>query len=149
MSARRGYRPGGICGSRPKNGPTWASAQRLSSWVAVGVVSYRSTVRFIETTEWVTHTQEVLQRLNGLLIQLVDAETGQRGFLLTGDERFLEPYNAALAEVKQQVVELRTLAEENPAQQQRLDLLEPQLDRLLAELRATIDLRDGKAPKPR
>jgi CHASE3 domain sensor protein len=113
----------------------------------VGVVSYHSTLRFIETTEWVAHTQDILDRLNGLMVSLVDAETGQRGFLLTGEDRSLEPYTAALTGVRQQVAELRALASETPTQRQELDILEKRLDALLAELRETIDMRRRQGPQ--
>jgi len=47
-----------------------------------------------ETSRWVQHTQAVIAQGNLLTKQLIDMETGERGFLITGDETFLEPYNA-------------------------------------------------------
>src|SRR5437016_743729 len=64
--------------------------------VFVGWQSYRNTERFTEASEWRKHTYEVLNSLDKCVAELVDAETGQRGFLLTGDEAYLEPYHAAI-----------------------------------------------------
>lgn len=113
---------------------------------AVGLISYRSTRGFIETTDWVTHTQEVLEKLNVLQVTLMDAELGRRGFLLTGEDRYLEPCDAAFARANQQVADLRALVADNPAQQQRLDTLEKHLNPLLAQLGEMIDLRKRQGP---
>src|SRR5579884_685851 len=58
-------------------------------------ISYRNTRQLDEDAAWVAHTHEVLDSLRGLLSTVKDAETGQRGFLLTGDRRYLAPYAAA------------------------------------------------------
>ncbi len=60
--------------------------------VAIGTVAYASISKLTRTSQWVTHTHEVLEHIAGVLSLLKDAETGQRGFVITGDEAFLEPY---------------------------------------------------------
>jgi CHASE3 domain sensor protein len=55
----------------------------------------------------VAHTHEELDLTSGAMRTLVDAETGQRGFLLTGKDNFLEPYRQALARLDQQVRALK------------------------------------------
>ena len=57
----------------------------------IGGVSYRSLVLVTETAASVAHSHQVLENLEGLISLLKDAETGQRGFLLTRQERYLEP----------------------------------------------------------
>ena len=52
-----------------------------------------------------------------------DAETGQRGYLLTGDETYLEPYRAAIKNVDQTVARLKNLTSDNPNQQKRIQAL--------------------------
>lgn len=52
----------------------------------VGIVSYRSINKLIDTADWVTHTHKVLENLNGVVLNMVNAETGQRGFVITNDE---------------------------------------------------------------
>jgi GAF domain-containing protein len=63
----------------------------------IGVVSYQSATRLIETNSRVAQTQERLNKLEELLSQMKDAETGQRGYILTGEERYLEPYKTQLS----------------------------------------------------
>ncbi len=109
--------------------------------VAIGAVSYGSISKLTSTSQWVTHTHEALEHIAGVLSSLKDAETGQRGYVITGDETFLEPYNTGSGEVLSQVKELRKLTADNPRQQKRLDAAETLIAAKLAELKQTIDLR--------
>ena len=63
---------------------------------AVAIFSFRNSEKFIDTNQWVNHTYEVLNELDQLLTATVDAETGVRGYVISGNEVFLEPYNNAL-----------------------------------------------------
>ncbi|MEG4353303.1 CHASE3 domain-containing protein [Microcoleus sp. LAD1_D5] len=103
--------------------------------------SYHNTLKLIENEHWVSHTQQVLTELEATLSTLKDAETGQRGYLLTGEERYLEPYHSAIARVNEQVVGLQQLTADNKRQQQRLRDLKIAIDSKLAELEGTINLR--------
>jgi CHASE3 domain sensor protein len=109
--------------------------------VAIGTVSYISIAKLSSTSEWVTHTHEVLEHVAGVLGQLKDAETGQRGYIITGDESFLEPYQSGSAEVLNVVKQLRKLTADNPSQQKRIDAAEPLIVSKLAQLKQTIELR--------
>lgn len=60
-----------------------------------------------------------------MLSSIKDAETGQRGYLLTGDKAYLDPYLVALKEIKINLLALRALTRDDFVQQQRLDTLEP------------------------
>src|SRR5882724_11976401 len=84
--------------------------------LVIGVSGYRSTEHLIENDHWVTHTHEVRTKLNDLLSSLKDVETGNRGFITTGDDNFLEPYRSALLDVDRLISELRNLTVDNPAQ---------------------------------
>jgi len=116
----------------------------LVIFVIVGVVSYRGTTRLIEAYDWRKHTYAVLAQLEGTLSFLKDAETGQRGYVITGEESYLEPYQTALGKIDENVQAVRKLTEDNPSQQRRLDALEPLMKNKLAELKETIDLRRTK-----
>jgi methyl-accepting chemotaxis protein len=107
----------------------------------VGIVSYRSTDALIENGHNVTHTHVVLENLSHVLSLLKDAETGQRGYLLSGDDAYLEPYQAALAGIAKTTDDLRALTSDNPHQQGRIADMVPLIDFKLAELKRTIDLR--------
>jgi len=107
----------------------------------VGWQSYRNTARFAEASEWRKHTYEVLRNLDETVARLVDAETGQRGYLLTGVNAYLEPYRAAIKNIDQTIGRLKSLTSDNPNQQKRIQILEPLVGEKLAELQQTIDLR--------
>ncbi|MGD1000846.1 MAG: PAS domain S-box protein [Candidatus Brocadiia bacterium] len=108
---------------------------------AVGIQSYRAIQRLTETNLWVVQTHEVLENLERVQSALKDAETGQRGFVLTGDERYLEPFNAATGEIQKDIASVRSLTQDNPEQQERLDQLQKLSSDKLDELRETIKLR--------
>ena len=103
--------------------------------------SYCNTLKLVENERWVSHTHRVLTELEATLSTLKDAETGQRGYLLTGEERYLEPYHSAIARINEQVVELQQLTADNNLQQQRIGDLKIAIDSKLAELEGTINLR--------
>ncbi len=106
--------------------------------------SYRNTLKLVENEAWVSHTHQVLTQLEATLSTLKDAETGQRGYLLTGEERYLEPYQTAIARVNVQVVGLQQLTADNNRQQQRIRDLKIAIDSKLAEIEETIHLRRTK-----
>jgi PAS domain S-box-containing protein len=107
----------------------------------VGLESYRDTIRVADAAATRKHSFEVQGLIADTAARLVDAETGQRGFLLTGDETYLEPYHAAIKNVDRLVGELRNFTADNPNQQRRILELEPLIGKKLAELERTIDLR--------
>src|SRR5262245_41302145 len=84
-------------------------------------LAYRNTRQLLEDAGWVAHTQEVLDLTSDVLRTLVDAETGQRGFLITGKDTFLEPHQQALARPDQQVRTLKDKTKDNPRQQSRIE----------------------------
>src|SRR5215472_7592475 len=108
-------------------------------------LAYRNTRQLLEDAGWVAHTQEVLDLTSDVLRSLVDAETGQRGFLITGQDEFLEPYQQALARLDQQVRALKDKTQDNPRQQDRIGELETLTAERLALLKKGIDLRRKSA----
>jgi PAS domain S-box-containing protein len=112
--------------------------------VFVGWQSYQNTARFAEASEWRKHTYEVLRNLDETVARLVDAETGQRGYVLTGDVAYLEPYHAAIKNIDQPIGNLKKLTSDNPNQQKRIQILEPLVEKKLTELQRTIDLRKNE-----
>lgn len=89
----------------------------------IGRTAYWSTVQSVKTANWVVHSQRILGELEQILSLMKDAETGQRGYLLTGRARYLEPYDAVTAVINPGIRQLRRLAKDNPHQQQRLNVL--------------------------
>ncbi len=110
----------------------------------IGISSYGSFTRTNDSVQLRIHTYKVLQDLEGLLSSLKDAETGQRGFIITGEKKYLDPFNSAVAVVNQQIKDLRDLTSDNQNQQRRLDNLEPLITKKFNELNETIALRKDK-----
>jgi methyl-accepting chemotaxis protein len=112
--------------------------------ITLAGVSYQNTKKLTETAGWVAHTDEVLLNLRVLLSILQDAETGQRGYLITGEERYLEPYQNALQRVASATQDLKNLTRDNPAQQRRTAALSTLVSEKLNELADTVTLRRNK-----
>ena len=113
----------------------------LATMIFIGALTFRTITRSREDIGWVTHTHLVLEGLDAVSANMTDAETGQRGFLLTGQEAYLEPYNDALNHVQESIRVLRALTSDNPAQQRNLDRLEPVVALKLAELQFRLEIR--------
>ncbi len=109
--------------------------------VLIAFVSYRALLSRTEAAERLTHTVEVMEKVQGLLSIVKDAETGQRGFLLTGTEQYLAPYMQAKTELPSNFKDLRRLVADNPNQEQRLDIVEQLTAEKMDELGQTISLR--------
>ncbi|HEY2804471.1 MAG TPA: CHASE3 domain-containing protein [Gemmatimonadales bacterium] len=109
--------------------------------LVLGAMSYRSSALLLTTSRQVTHTHLVIERIERLESLLKDAETGQRGFVLTGIDSYLEPYNAAVPQINAVYDSLKTITADNPVNQQRLLAMGPNIDGKLGELQACIQLR--------
>src|SRR5258708_436211 len=109
--------------------------------LVVAVMSYSSFLRNAEDRQWVLHTYEVIGKLDGVLRGMTDAETSQRGYILTGEDPYLEPYEHGLGEVRISTADVRRLTADNINQQHSLDLLEPLLAAKVDELRDRIQVR--------
>jgi methyl-accepting chemotaxis protein len=114
----------------------------------IGFSAYRNIDTLTKTSYRVTHTRLVMEKIAGLLSQLKDAETGQRGFVITGDDTFLEPYQSGTSSVAQILTDLRELTADNQSQQRRIDQAEPLVASKLAEMKSSIDLRRSAGFEP-
>ncbi|HEY4085241.1 MAG TPA: CHASE3 domain-containing protein [Bryobacteraceae bacterium] len=108
---------------------------------AVGTVAWRAIGDLIDSADLVTHTHLVKETLAATLSTAKDAETGQRGFLVTGEERYLEPYTAGVRNVDVTIQKLRELTADNPAQQARIATLQSLMASKLTLLAESISLR--------
>jgi CheY-like chemotaxis protein/CHASE3 domain sensor protein len=128
-------------GSRTELATALGVAAALLFFAISGAVSYSNIQLLKSDNEKIVHSHDVIMALSGLLSTMQDAETGQRGFLLTGNERYLQPYEDALARVSSELSTIATLTADNRDQQANLAQLKPHVDAKLAELKETIDLR--------
>jgi len=94
-----------------------------------------------ESALWVDHSYGVIGHLAELRARLVDAETGQRGYLITGDTTYLEPYRNARADARGLLGTLRIETRDNPVQQRALDTLTPLVGRRLDILEERLAIR--------
>lgn len=94
----------------------------------------------------VMHTRQVLFELEKTESILKDAETGQRGYLYTGDPAYLEPYNEAVGEEDAHLTNLAQLTAGNPRQQARISSLRALAKAKLAELAQTVSLQQSGRP---
>lgn len=107
----------------------------------IGLVAYRSIETLTANSHRVAHSHAVSEHIATLLSQMKDAETGQRGFVITGQEPFLDPYSKALAAIPQTIKDLRELTVDDANQQKRLDEAERLIATKLDELKSTIAAR--------
>jgi signal transduction histidine kinase/DNA-binding response OmpR family regulator/CHASE3 domain sensor protein len=113
-----------------------------------GAFAYINLKTLRQNTDAIVHSHQVIIALDELLSNTQDAETGQRGFLLTNSERYLEPYKRALNNIPEQLSIISDLTGDNPAQVRRLPILRQHVDAKLSELKQTIDLRLTQGTQP-
>jgi CHASE3 domain sensor protein len=110
--------------------------------LGIGSVAYRNINVLASTSLKVARAHDVLYQIDQLMSDMQNAETGQRGYVITGEDEYLEPYNSAVAAIPGSIGELRRLTAGSTEQQKRLDALEPLITAKLVELKVVIDLRD-------
>jgi PAS domain S-box-containing protein len=113
----------------------------LACLAAVGAASYLSVNRLTNDVQWSEHTHEVLERLEQFLSSATDAETAERGYVITGDAGYLEPYRHAIQSLGALRRRLQELTADNPDQERRLQSLGALVEERLAELGSVVDLR--------
>ncbi|HYD38456.1 MAG TPA: CHASE3 domain-containing protein [Allosphingosinicella sp.] len=122
----------------------WASLVLL---ITVSVVSFGSTKRLIALSERAEQSQIILTDLNRYLSNLQDVESGTRGFVITGDRRYLKPYHAGKSEAGQTLARLRSLSSEDETLAPRVDALETLGKRRIAVADRIVDER-ARLPAP-
>jgi PAS domain S-box-containing protein len=108
------------------------------------VLSWQDWKIFRGAMDEARHARSVLDSNETLLSAMKDAETGQRGFLATGDKTYLEPYHQALALIPGALSQLTALTRDDPQQADRLKLLAPLVSEKLAELAQGIEIRQSQ-----
>lgn len=89
----------------------------------VGIVVYFSVNSLIQNSHWVDHTHRVIEHGNALVGDMVNMETGMRGFLVGGKDDFLEPYFAGKKDFDKMMSDTKALVSDNPAQVNRLNVI--------------------------
>jgi methyl-accepting chemotaxis protein len=128
---------------------SWTFGRKLSAGfglaglvlVVIALIGYRSTSQLIDNEHWVAHTHEVRGKLAHLKTLLVDAETAERGYVITGEEGFLEPYRGALAQAGKALDDVRHRTVDNPSQQSRLASVAQEMKEAFATFESGIEER--------
>ncbi|MGL5098408.1 MAG: PAS domain-containing protein, partial [Planctomycetia bacterium] len=115
---------------------------------ANGWSTARSLNVLAENDHKVAKTHQVLTQIETVLSTLVDAESNQRAYVLTGEAEFLDPYDDAVATIDRQVWELQQLTADDADQQERVSVLRASIDENLAEMRRTIARRQAGETRP-
>ncbi|HET7883827.1 MAG TPA: CHASE3 domain-containing protein [Acetobacteraceae bacterium] len=91
--------------------------------LAIGIITYAKLGFIEQRTGWTDHTYQVLETTDAVMASMVDQETGVRGYLVAGDNKFLEPYRNGRESFDKAFAKVKQLTADNPAQQERLAAL--------------------------
>ncbi|WP_295121608.1 response regulator [uncultured Chitinophaga sp.] len=108
------------------------------------VASYNSIQNLLKSAQLVDHTTAVIQNLEGVLSMMKDAETGQRGYLLTEDETFLDPYYGAADSALTQLAIVEQMTSDNELQQASVKSLRAVVSVRLGMLKSLTDLKRNR-----
>ncbi|SFS00896.1 His Kinase A (phospho-acceptor) domain-containing protein [Granulicella pectinivorans] len=108
----------------------------LNAWFA-----FRSVQVLVQGEMWMQHTWQVILQVEKVMSSAKDAETGNRGYLITGDDAYLEPYHEALADLPAELNTFASLTSDNASQQARLVELRAILQQRIALLKQGIALK--------
>src|SRR6187551_2105879 len=107
-------------------------------------ISYTSIHQSTASSRWVSHTYTVINQINSVLSRISDAETAQRGYLLTGDKSHLKLYSLASAQLPQQLAILNNLMKDNVSQQNEVVKLERMAAEKMQVLQEALDRMNGQ-----
>ena len=112
--------------------------------VFFGITAYKNTNKLLSDSKWVTHSNEVSNDISRVLLTIADAETGNRGYVLTGEETYLEPYLRAKDSVYIRLKELQDLIKDNINQTSLSNKLPPLIESKFAKMEENIQIRKSK-----
>jgi signal transduction histidine kinase len=113
----------------------------LNAWWAFQAVRTMATNAF-----WLAHSWQVVHQVERVLGSTVNAETGERGYLISGKDNYLEPYTAARQELPGELAHLQLLTADNPSQSERIRDLHATVDRRMLALQRAVEMRRHGGP---
>jgi PAS domain S-box-containing protein len=116
--------------------------------VLVGWTSYRQTTSLIESSSWISHTQQVIGDVYELQSKLEQAESTQGRYLMTGDESFLDSFQSDTKTTQELEETLSHLMADNPQQEARLRDLRRIIDRKIAHMNTMVEARRSRGQTP-
>ena len=109
--------------------------------VGVAIYSYKNNEKFIASNDLVDHTNQILFEFGQVMVYSIDAETGTRGFIITGDSSFLEHFSNANTKVVDHLYKVKDLTKDNREQQENIEELEREIKKRFVHLSNAIELR--------
>ncbi len=111
----------------------------------VSIAAYHKTSVMVETADWINHTYIVLGTVEEILALTTDAESGARGYVITGNEHYLEPYDDSIYKIEGKLAQLKTLISDNPTQIQNAENLSELLKKKNTLLKEAVSSRRGQS----
>jgi PAS domain S-box-containing protein len=138
--------PGDAAASRPRQFRPERKVQvgfalALSCLGVVGIISFTSVTRLSEEADRTRHTEEVIATLRLVLSTTTDVETAQRGYIITGNDGFLQPYSEARRRIDEELGELRTLTADDADQRRELSRLAPTVNERIDHAEKNVERR--------
>jgi PAS domain S-box-containing protein len=121
----------------------WGYGFSIVMLILVGYISYQAIVTLLNSNREVSHSALVIQKLEKTLSEMKDAETGQRGYLLTGKQQYLEPYNGAVKSALSLITDAEQLTVDNPSQQKNIVTIKAIVAERMAILSAMINKKQN------
>ncbi len=125
-----------------RNGTLLAMMIIIALTLAIGLLAYEKLLVLSELRETVDRSDKVLLKIESLLSNLKDSETGQRGYLLTGKSGYLKPYEHSLSDISLNFSALKRLTQDNPKMEELLAQCAPLVEEKLDFIKETIALRE-------
>ncbi len=119
-------------------------ALALAILTFIGITSYTNTHELLTDSKWVTRSNSVRNEIFSVLSALKDAETGQRGYIITGEERYLGPYFLGRDSIAVKIKNLQSLITDNVNQIRRAERVKPLMEQRLERLEEMIQIRKSK-----
>jgi signal transduction histidine kinase len=108
--------------------------------VVVSAIAFYRIQQFADSARLVSHTHLVIEKIHHIFSELKDAESAQRGYLITGEESFLQAHHAVVISLPQDIEDLRELTSDNKNQQEQISVMADMIDDRLHVLRLGIDM---------
>jgi len=109
--------------------------------IGISVISVDARKRFIQSDQEAAHSYQVIESINTVLSDLKDAETGQRGFLITGDTAYLEPFYLGVTQSRLDMASAKSMLRSDAAQEGRLSQLQDTTSEMIDVLKLTVSVR--------
>lgn len=114
-------------------------------FVLVSAVTSYFSIRSVDIdSDWENHTYDFIDRAERLEVKLLNAETGLRGFILTGDKKYLQPYEENIGQIDSTMEDLRRMSEDNTSDDAQLDSVQLYSTELVRDMRKTLEVYNSE-----